>query len=508
MENSSDENLVYNLSQWSDEEKSLLEKLFNINNFNDNPYYYHNEHMEVKAIIDKLTLGLDLLNAVRMDEVREDNYSGVETIINECQKLSIDIGTIFYGINFGIDEMKSCSDTSPDVIFFNYSNNKKIYLSIYPTHRFIEVHDILTHKETISTTGNILCCAIKYSGLNTIKKILDSGVSIDSKLYSYGEACHNVASLSIVINRFDVLKLLVDDYDANLTDLITFDDKSHNPLMCAAYYKSEEIIKYLVEEKKVDINAKNAMQQTALFYAVESQSLDIIKLFIDLGADPKCVDENKNTLLNHFLLDWNTASSNKTENSIIFDIVSYLVHDLKIDVNIPNSSGKHSLFYAVEKSLLTIVQYLIENNAMTNSKNSDDETLLMVAAKHTHLSKIIGIGEELINANCDVNEIIRKEDSLNHGYNALTFALSSYVPNTNFIKLLIDSGVKIILPNHYLLENFNHNIQSLLIEDIKKDLDQSISDEGLNHEFSDDIVELFSDEDVLNKSSDIELLGE
>ena len=276
--------------------------------------------------------------------------------------------------------------------------------------------------------------------------------------------------------------------------------------MC--YYKSEEIIKYLVEEKKVDINAKNAMQQTALFYAVESQSLDIIKLFIDLGADPKCVDENKNTLLNHFLLDWNTASSNKTENSIIFDIVSYLVHDLKIDVNIPNSSGKHSLFYAVEKSLLTIVQYLIENNAMTNSKNSDDETLLMVAAKHTHLSKIIGIGEELINANCDVNEIIRKEDSLNHGYNALTFALSSYVPNTNFIKLLIDSGVKIILPNHYLLENFNHNIQSLLIEDIKKDLDQSISDEGLNHEFSDDIVELFSDEDVLNKSSDIELLGE
>ena len=233
MENSSDENLVYNLSQWSDEEKSLLEKLFNINNFNDNPYYYHNEHMEVKAIIDKLTLGLDLLNAVRMDEVREDNYSGVETIINECQKLSIDIGTIFYGINFGIDEMKSCSDTSPDVIFFNYSNNKKIYLSIYPTHRFIEVHDILTHKETISTTGNILCCAIKYSGLNTIKKILDSGVSIDSKLYSYGEACHNVASLSIVINRFDVLKLLVDDYDANLTDLITFDDKSHNPLMCA-----------------------------------------------------------------------------------------------------------------------------------------------------------------------------------------------------------------------------------------------------------------------------------
>ncbi|RTK92177.1 MAG: hypothetical protein EKK61_05795 [Rickettsiales bacterium] len=508
MENSSDENLVYNLSQWSDEEKSLLEKLFNINNFNDNPYYYHNEHMEVKAIINKLTLGLDLLNAVRKDEVREDNYSGVETIINECKELSIDISTISYGINFGIDEMKSCPDTSPDIIFFNYSNNKKIYLSIYPTHKFIEVHDILTHKETISTTGNVLCCAIKYSGLNTIKKILDSGVSIDSKLYSYGEACHNVASLAIVINRFDVLKLLVDDYDANVTDLITFDDKSHNPLMCAAYYKSEDMIRYLVEEKEVDINAKNAMQQTALFYAAKSQSLDIIKLFITLGADPKCVDENKNTLLNHFLLDWNTASSNKEESNTIFEIVSYLVHDLKINVNILNSSGKHALFYAVEKNLLRIVQYLIENNAVTECKNSDDETLLMVAAKHTHLGHIAGIGEELISANCNVNEIIRKEDSLTNGYNALTFALESYLPNITFIKLLINSGIKIVLPPHLSLKDFDKDIQLLIIEDIKKDLDQSVSDHLKSDESSDDIIASSSDEELNSNFINMVLLGE
>jgi ankyrin repeat protein len=130
------------------------------------------------------------------------------------------------------------------------------------------------------------------------------------------ELAEEVSSLwtAAAVNHFDIVKLLIEHGNANINQLI----KTHStPLRGACYHNNLEmvryliehganpyqtrkgnytnlmlsagrqyplIVKYLVNEVKCDINERDENDQTALYYAVRSGSIEITKFLLEHGA--------------------------------------------------------------------------------------------------------------------------------------------------------------------------------------------------------------------------------
>ncbi|CAN2141280.1 ankyrin repeat domain-containing protein [Wolbachia pipientis] len=86
-----------------------------------------------------------------------------------------------------------------------------------------------------------------------------------------------------------IVKLLVKDMAPNL---------SGTTLHCAARKGCLDIIRFLIEEEKVNINAldRNAFKRIALHHAAGEGHLEVIKFLLDKGADPNIRDTDGKNL--------------------------------------------------------------------------------------------------------------------------------------------------------------------------------------------------------------------
>jgi ankyrin repeat protein len=86
----------------------------------------------------------------------------------------------------------------------------------------------------------------------------------------------------------EVIKILETPGTSEFTDPKT----GNYPIHIAAQNGHFDILKYLVEEKKVDTNVKNNMGNTALHMAVEYDYLDCARLLMANGADRTSTNGN------------------------------------------------------------------------------------------------------------------------------------------------------------------------------------------------------------------------
>lgn len=76
-----------------------------------------------------------------------------------------------------------------------------------------------------------------------------------------------------------------------------WDDLSDNSLLdLLIYYADLDWLKLLLEYR-IDINKKNSYQLDALLFAVQSESLEVVKFFVESGANLRTVDKDGNTPL-------------------------------------------------------------------------------------------------------------------------------------------------------------------------------------------------------------------
>ncbi len=223
----------------------------------------------------KFDLAEKLLKAVY-----EDNLDQVKLIINTFKNCKIDIAEILYDSNYRIERAPLPEEVSID-IGFPIDKDSILY---FRNNQSTEIISIKEGLDNSPNTGNILMYAIKFSSIKIIKEIIEAGISVDSMLYSYGEPGQNTATLATNINRLDVLKLL-EEYGFDLNNIVNYEDHSYSPLMCASYHGHTEIIKFLVNEVKVDINKNNSFGESVLFFASEAKSFKSIELLIELGAE-------------------------------------------------------------------------------------------------------------------------------------------------------------------------------------------------------------------------------
>lgn len=98
-----------------------------------------------------------------------------------------------------------------------------------------------------------------------------------------------------------------------------------------------------------DVNTKDALGRTGLYYAIFSGSLNIVKILIQAGGDYKFTDVQFDGV--------NLLHIASAEDHL--DIVKYFVEELNFDVNAVDNKGNSSLFYAMLFESVEIAEYLI-----------------------------------------------------------------------------------------------------------------------------------------------------
>ena len=115
---------------------------------------------------------------------------------------------------------------------------------------------------------------VKFNDVKAVKKALASGMSPNAM----DDKGNSALTIAITEKSLDVAKLLI---DTPSIDLERPNLAGETPVMLAAFTGSEELVKYLVEKRQVEINKPG---WSALHYAATGGHADIIQLLLDQSA--------------------------------------------------------------------------------------------------------------------------------------------------------------------------------------------------------------------------------
>jgi len=205
-----------------------------------------------------------------------------------------------------------------------------------------------------------------------------------------------------------------------------------------------EIVKYLIKQG-IDINAKDENGLTVLFFAYKKKNLEIVKYLTKLFD----AGYKKSLKLNNFLIEneehgTDINAKNEFGETILFnacfegdlDIVKYLVEEKKLDIDVKDKNGLSPLFSAVITACcfnekIDIVKYLVEHGADINTKSNKGETVLFFCFYNGGFIELV---KYFISKGLDIN--VRN----NEGKTELWYAKQS--KNKEIIEYLKSIGAK------------------------------------------------------------------
>ena len=190
-----------------------------------------------------------------------------------------------------------------------------------------------------------------------------------------------------------------------LNDITLGDEHINQPifsnvsvLWIAASINNFAIVKLLVEHG-ANVNHRTKTHSTPLRGACFNGNLDMIRYLIDKGADIHITKENNDTNLMVSVCHkhWN--------------VIMYLVHDLKVDVNKCDNDGRSALYDAVNSGSLEIVEFLLKNGARNFRANKDRMSPLLWAAEKRRVDLVTTISYY-----CELIERIEAEELIGSSF--------------------------------------------------------------------------------------------
>lgn len=132
-----------------------------------------------------------------------------------------------------------------------------------------------------------------------------------------------------------------------------------------------DILLYLIEYYKVDVNAKDKYGSTALMYASYKSNKKVAKVLIDHNADVNVKSNDGWTpLMNLALGDYN------------YDIeIAKLLLDKGANINDTSNGGNTVLHISASWNKYDLVALLLSNGANPNIKNKDGKTAYDIAVE-------------------------------------------------------------------------------------------------------------------------------
>jgi len=252
--------------------------------------------------------------------------------------------------------------------------------------------------------------------------------------------------------RLDCLKIL---HQAGADANLACPASGTTPLVKAGENGNVQIIKYLIEEMKANINQGQSDGSTPLFMACQNNRLDAVKYLLSKGVDANkgkrdsatpiivaselghtevvrlLVNEAKVTSAHDQMYNGVTPLYKASEKGHL-EIVKILCEDARVNPDLPKNDGVSPLFTACQMGHLPIIKYLAEkHNADINKPKNDGVTPLYMAAEYRNVE----IVEYLVKRGANLHA-----QSVN-GLSALHAACIQHIPRT--VTVLVEAGADI-----------------------------------------------------------------
>ncbi|XP_067685868.1 putative ankyrin repeat protein RF_0381 [Haliotis asinina] len=186
-----------------------------------------------------------------------------------------------------------------------------------------------------------ICCSRGH--VDTVKYILNSSmVDINSK--------NSKGMTPVLIAAFWSEREILNILEKQGANLSITDGSGDNILHVACIGGDKRIVKHVLERHMVDINARGCDGMTAVLYAADCTTSDILKLLLENGADPFVVNDNGDSVLH-------MASAGGKEN-----IVKFVLSQNIIDITTKNKQGKNATVIAKENGFLSITKLLSQGS--------------------------------------------------------------------------------------------------------------------------------------------------
>jgi len=153
------------------------------------------------------------------------------------------------------------------------------------------------------------------------------------------------------------------------------DSREFTPLTVAAFKGRNDVIKFLVEKWKCDINNPSGVH--SLFMAVQHDAIPTVELLIKLKGDVNIIQTDRKCAPLHL------ASSNN-----FLDVVKLLV-DNNANVNIQDSRGYTPVTMASSEGYAECVRRLADAGADVNHRSMEDYTTAIYHAANSNRIKVV-----------------------------------------------------------------------------------------------------------------------
>ncbi|KAJ1664709.1 palmitoyltransferase akr1 [Coemansia sp. RSA 1813] len=147
------------------------------------------------------------------------------------------------------------------------------------------------------------------------------------------------------------------------------DTQGNSMLHIAVLSDSMELVSYLVEEKRVDVNVRSENYDVSpLFWAISHKRLNMVIYLLEHGANPTFVDSVGNTILH--------ASVHAGAESILVYLATTQAYAFGYTVDIGDLQGVTPLMWAVYQRRAEMVEFLIRIGASVNAQDKSGKSPL------------------------------------------------------------------------------------------------------------------------------------
>ena len=241
-----------------------------------------------------------------------------------------------------------------------------------------EINDVvLKYDHTLPMKNSIeplppLFAAIRSDDKDAVEKLLRHGADPNEFHNTNRHVC-NALHFAVMTNSSIPIVNLILTRIRDVNELT----KRNSPapaLYIAVFLKNIEVVKTLLEDARVDVNAQNFVGRTALHLAVENNYKEILtELLKDPNIKVNLQDKNGRTAL-HL-----AAEKNRLE------LVKALLKDTRIDVNAKDKGEYTALHWAARRNRLGLVKELLKDPRVNvNAQNIVGMTALHLAVENNY----------------------------------------------------------------------------------------------------------------------------
>ena len=232
-------------------------------------------------------------------------------------------------------------------------------------------------------TALMLACRGNFTSIATA--LVEHGALINTRSeYNHSALLYSVGRGNLELTRYLVTK----GADIN-TD-------GAQALIFAANRSHFDVLKYLVEDVKVSVNAQTDEGNYSLIAAVVGGNIDIAKYLIMQGANLNLKNDIKTPDYKNLSLYGTPLIHAVTSDK--FNMVKYLL-EAGANVNIKTNSGYSALMLSIMFNKFETAKYLVDHGADVNDQDANGYSVLMQAAIQVKFDLV----KHLVEKGADVN---------------------------------------------------------------------------------------------------------